>query len=333
MNRRTFLCGLTVGTMSTAFDAEAQEAREKSRTVALLWPLIDGSVIMGVNPNADAFRQGLAELGYVAGRNVSIDVTSAEGRDEALPRLAAELVRRRPDVIVTVGEFPVRTLMSVTTTIPIVVLSVGDPVGTGLVKSLTRPGGNVTALSHIAPELSAKRVELLKEIAPGISRLTMLWNPTNPHNALQLRDAQAGARSLGIDLQSIEIRNADDIEPAFATMARKRTEGFTVAADNVLYNLGKRIVERAKTHRLYAVYPDRYAGPGIGGLMSYGPVFAELWRQAGVYAGKILSGVTPADLPVQQPTKFELVINLKTAKALGLTIPQSLLLRADQLIE
>jgi putative ABC transport system substrate-binding protein len=222
--------------------------------------------------------------------------------------------------------------MRATSTIPIVVLAVGDPVRTGLVKSLTRPGGNLTAVVHIAPDLSAKRVELLKELAPRVRRVAMLWNPANPHNPLQWHATQAAAKTLGLQAYSFEVQRDEDLELAFSHVGRREVGGLIFAADNLLHNLRSRIAEQALLQRLPAVGPER-SFAHAGGLASYGPDFVEIYRQAGVYAGKILGGAKVAELPVQQPTKFDLVINLKTAKALGLTIPPSLLLRADRVIE
>jgi putative ABC transport system substrate-binding protein len=332
MDRRTFLGTLAVGLLAAPLAAEAQPPRK----VAFLAFHLLGKfpeVVPGDPdaPYAAAFREGLAESGWIVGRNTTIEVKSAEGREDSLPKLAAELVDMKPDVLVTIGEQPVRSLMRATT-LPIVVMAVGDPVGTGLVKSLVRPGGNVTAVAHVAPELSAKRIELLKELVPNISRVAMLWNPTNPHNTLQLRATQDAAHALRITLHSAKVQSADDLEPAFTAMRTNRVEGFTMAADNLLFTQRRRIVSLAQAHRLYGIYPERQE-PEIGGLMSYAALGTELWRHAGEYAGKILSGAKPGELPVIQPTKFELVINLQTAKALGLTIPPSLLLRADQVIE
>jgi putative ABC transport system substrate-binding protein len=334
MERRTFLGVIAGGLLAALLAVGAQRPAK----VAFLAPnqfLGKFPEVYPGDPDAPyalAFREGLAESGWIVGRNTTIEVKSANGCEDLLPKLAAELVDIKPDVLVTIGEEPVRALMRATAAIPIVVLNVGDPVGTGLVKSLTRPGGNVTAVAHVAPALSAKRLELLKQLEPNISRVAMLWNPTNPHNTLQLRGTQDGAHALKINLQSIEIQSVGDLERAFTTMRATRVEGFTVAADNLLFNQRRQIVRLAEAHRLYGIYPDRFL-PEVGGLMSYGPIFTAIWRHAGEYAGKILSGAKPSELPVLQPTKFELVINMRTAKALGLTVPPALLLRTDQVIE
>ncbi len=282
--------------------------------------------------NLEAFRQGLRELGYVEGRNVAIEFRSAEEKYDRLPALAAELARLDVDVIVAMTVPAIKAAKEATRTIPIIMAAVVDPVATGLVPNLARPGQNVTGLAMMAPELTGKQLEILKEIVPKLSRVALLWNPTNPGNAPQLRAAREAARVLGVRLQLLEARSPSAIDAVFGVMTRERAEGVIVLVDSMLTSHGKHIADLAGKHHLPAVYglPDLAK---TGGLIAYGVDIPELFRRSATYVAKILRGAKPADLPVEQPTKFELVINLKTAKALGLTIPQSLLLRADQVIE
>lgn len=278
-----------------------------------------------------AFRNGLVELGYVEGRNISIEYRHAEGKLERLPDLAAELVRRKVDVIVAAGLPAARAAKQATMTIPIVMTG-GDPVRTGLVASLARPGGNVTGLADATVEVSTKRLELLKEIVPTLSRVAILWNAANPTNPFQVRDTQAVAPALGVTVHPVEVDGVDDFQRAFAAIARDRADGLLVPGHPMFYSHRKRLTDLAAKSRLPTMYSRRdYAEDG--GLIAYGDNFADMYRRLAAYVDKILKGVKPADLPIEQSTKFELVINRKTAKALGLTIPPSLLLRADQVIE
>jgi putative tryptophan/tyrosine transport system substrate-binding protein len=281
----------------------------------------------------EAFRQGLRERGWVEGRNTVIEWRFAEERMERFPDLAAELVRLKVDLIVTVAGAPAaRAAKQATTTIPIVAVAISDPVGQGLVASLARPGGNVTGLATLFPELAMKRLGLLKETLPGVSRVAVLWNAANPANVLIFRGVQAAARSLGVTLQSREVRGPDDFEAAFARMSRERSDALFVLDDPLLFHRQASIVDFAARKRLPAMYPFRESVEA-GGLIAYSVNLVELHRRAAEYVDKILKGAHPGELPMEQPTTFELVINLKTAKALGLTIPPSLLQRADQVIE
>jgi ABC-type uncharacterized transport system substrate-binding protein len=279
-----------------------------------------------------SFPEGLRELGYVHGKNIAFEYRFAEDRNERLPGLASELVRSKIDLIVTHGTLATRVAKQATSTIPIVMVSTGDPVGTGLVTSLARPGGNVTGLSNIDVGLAAKRLELLKKALPKLSRVAVLRNPAYPGVELQSRETEAAARSLGIELQIVNVREPRELESAFATMANARVGALTVLADPMFLSQKKQIANLAMTQRLPSVFA-RNENVDAGGLMSYGSTLADLYRQAGTYVDKILKGARPADLPVEEPTRMYLVINRKTAKALGLTIPQELLQRADQLIE
>jgi putative ABC transport system substrate-binding protein len=279
-----------------------------------------------------AFLRGLRELGWVEGQNIAVEYRWAEGRLERLPELAAELVGLKVDAMLVGGTQAALAAKQATTTIPIVLAGIGDPVGTGLVASLARPGGNITGLSFLASELSAKQLELLKEAVPKVSRVAVLWNPTNSFHRLALRDAEAAARSLGVQLQLLEARSPNEFDSAFAVVTRKRAGALLVLADAVFLLHRTRLADLAARSRLPAMY-GLTEHAQVGGLMAYAPNFADSFRRAAGYVDKILKGAKPGDLPVEQPTKFDLVINLKTAKALGLTIPQSLLIRADQVIQ
>ena len=295
---------------------------------------VPGIGVLGTynSPFWEAFRQGLRELGYVEGRTVGIEYRWAEGRSERFPGLAAELVRLKVDVIVTWGTQAAFAAKNATRTIPIVMASSGDPVGTGLVSSLARPGGNITGSSSLSLELEGKRLELLKEVVGKLSRVAVLWNPGNPLHGVLLKETQAVAESLKVQLQLVAAQVPADFESAFAKVTRERPDALIVLSDDFFAGQRKRIVDFTAKMQVPAVY----TGSTIvhaGGLMSYGASYPELFRRAATYVDKILKGAKPADLPVEQPTKFELVINLKTAKALGLTIPQSVLIRADEVIQ
>jgi putative ABC transport system substrate-binding protein len=282
--------------------------------------------------NWGAFIQGLRDLGYVEGRNITIEHRSSEGHYERLPELAAELARLKVDVIVVPASQNAFAAKQATRTIPIVMTGDPDPVGAGLVVSLARPGGNVTGLSMLSPEMVGKELELLKEIVPRVSRVAILVNPTNPTQTLWLGHAKVAARTLGVELQALEARGPDNFERAFAAMTRERAGALFVVADGMFLLHRTRIVGLAAKHRLPAMYALR-GFVDAGGLVVYGASLSDNSRRAATYVDKILKGANPADLPIEQPTKLELVINLKTAKALGLTIPPSVLLRADEVIQ
>ncbi|KRT71644.1 MAG: hypothetical protein XU13_C0041G0021 [Candidatus Rokubacteria bacterium CSP1-6] len=282
----------------------------------------------------EAFRKGLRELGWVEGQNIVIDYRFAEGRFDRLPDLAAELVRLKVDIIVAVATQGVAAAKNATETIPIVMISgSADPVGLGFIASLARPGGNVTGLSYsVGPEILGKGLELLKEIAPKVRRVAILSNPASPVQPLFIREVKVAARSLGVQLQLLEARGPNEFDGAFAAMAKERVGALLVVADGLFILHRTRLADLAARSRLPAIYGYR-EHVEAGGLMSYGSSLRDLWRRAATYVDKILKGAKPADLPVEQPTKFELVVNLKTAKALGLTIPQSVLVRAAEVIQ
>jgi putative tryptophan/tyrosine transport system substrate-binding protein len=290
--------------------------------------------LSGGSPSTNArevFRQGLRELGYVEGKNIFIDWRFAEGKLNRLPALAAEIVRLKVDVIVTLGGRGTRAAKEATKTIPIVMAQVPDPVGDGFVASLARPGGNITGLSALGPELSGKRLELLKEAVPKLSRVAVLGTSTSPGNAQQLREVELAARALKVKLQFQDVLDPKDIETAFRTANKGRVEGVLVLSASVFVSRQTQVLDLAQKSRLPAIYyrPDFVEA---GGLMSYGVQVNDLYRRAATYVDKILKGTKPADLPVEQPTKFEFVINLKAAKQIGLTIPPNVLARADKVI-
>jgi len=286
----------------------------------------------GPSPELDAFREGLRELGCIEGQNIAIEVRFASGRVERLPELAAELVRLKVDVIVTPGTPPSLAAKQATSTIPIVFAGVADAVGAGLIASFARPGGNITGLTGISAELGGKRLELLKQVAPKASRVAVLYNPADRSNVLVLKEMQVSAPALRLTLQPLGVRGPGEFEAAFVAMSRKRAHALFVAAGVLTTEHRKAIVDLAAKSRIPAMWGERQF-VDVGGLMSYAVNFSDQVRRAATYVDKILKGAKPADLPVEQPTKFELVINMKTAKALGLTIPQSLLLRADEVIQ
>jgi putative ABC transport system substrate-binding protein len=329
MERRAFLGTMVGGLFAAPLAVEAQQAAKLYR-IGFLSPSSPSDVRR--LRFFEGFRNGLGELGYVEGQNITIESRWAAGKYDRLPGLAAELVRLKMDVIVTVAVPAIRAAREATSTIPIVMASVVDPVATGLVASLARPGGNITGLSNMAPQLVGKQLEMLKEVVPKASRAAVLWNPANLGNAPQLRAAEVAARTLGVRLQPVEARGPSEIDSAFAAMTKEGAGAVVVLVDVLFVDQRTRIANLAATHRLPAVYgtPEPVEA---GGLMAYGPSFLYNYRRAAVYVDKILKGAKPADLPIEQPTKFELVVNLKTAKALGLTIPQSLLSRADEVIQ
>jgi len=324
------LAGLSCGAFAPP--ASAQQAGQVPR-VGILSPASPTSADRSPSDLAvlfSAFRDNLRELGYVDGQNIKIESRWAEGNYERLPGLAAELVRLKVAVIVTYGTPASQAAKRATGTIPIVMAAIIDPVVSGLVTSLARPGGNITGNSMMSPDLVEKQLQILKEVVPRVSRVALLYNPANPGNAPQVQHAQEAARALGVRLQLLEVKTPADIDSAFAAMTGE--QAIIVLVDAMLQNNRARITDLAARHRLPAVYGlSDY--PEAGGLLAYGPNRLDLFRRAAIYVAKILKGAKPGDLPVEQPTKFELVINLKTAKTLGLTIPRSLLVRADQLIQ
>jgi len=308
--------------------AEAQQAKK----VARIGYLSFGSPST-IPARIEAFRQGLRELGYVEGKNIFIEWRSAEGNADHLPSLAAELVRLKVDVIVTNGPYSTRAAKAATVNIPIVMAAVGDPVGDGIVASLARPGGNITGLSSVAPELSGKRLELLKEIVPKLSRVAVFGSSTSPNTAGALREVELAAGALKVKVQYLDVLSPKDIETAFRAAVKGRADAMLWQVAAGVANANRtQILELAVKSRLPAIYANQRTVEA-GGLMSYGVINLDLDRRAATYVDKILKGAKPADLPVEQPTKFELIINLKAAKQIGLRIPPNVLVRADKVIK
>ena len=327
MERRTFLAMVPGSVLAAPLAAEGQQAAKTPRIGYLAMNLASSPHLI------EAFRQGLRDLGYVEGRNVVIESRDAAGKYERLPALAAELVSLKVDLIVAAAYQATLAAKTATETIPIIMVAVADPVRVGLIASLVRPGGNITGLALFAgTEIVGKHLELLKEAVPNLSRVAILSNPANPMHAFRLREVEVAGRSLRVQLQILKAQGPEEFDSAFAAMTRERAGALYVVGDPTFVQHRRRFAELAARNRLPAVYElKEYAE--AGGLMVYGPSTLEMFRRAATHVDKVLKGAKPGELPVEQPTKFELVINLKTAKALGLTIPPSLLLRADQVIE
>ena len=328
MDRRRFLLTSLAGSIAAPCVGESQQSSQADRKPRVGYLGTRTLVDFGV----DAFRQGLRELGWVEGQNLLIEYRFAQGRLDRLPDLAAELVRLKVDLIVAQATPGAAAAKRATKTIPIVMVPVGDPVALGLIASLARPGGNMTGVSLGGLAIVGKQLEVLHEIAPTRRRVTFLLNPANPTLPLATRDGNAAAQSLGLQLQHREARGPDELESAFAMMAKERTEALVVMADTMFVLHRQRLADLALRARLPAAYGWR-EHVEAGGLVSYGPSLRDLFRRGAMFVDRILKGAKPGDLPVEEPTKYELLINLKAAKALGLTVPSSLLLRADQVIE
>jgi ABC-type uncharacterized transport system substrate-binding protein len=327
IERRSFIRTVGFGVLAAPLAAEGQQAGKVPR-IAVLW----GGNATFAEPYVEAGRRAIGELGYVEGKNFITEPRFAERKPGAIDVLAADLVRLRVDAIVAAGDPAIRSAQRVTTTIPIVMVAAGDPVRAGFVTSLARPGGNITGMTFLSRELSAKRLEILKEAVPTLSRVAVLWNPDNPGGQINFDATAAAAKDLGLTLQSMEARAVADLERAFGAMD-KNIQGVIVLTDPVTANFAGRVVaDLATKHRVPTVC-ELVEFTKEGGLVSYGPSLRLMAQRTAVYIDRILKGAKPAELPVEQPTKFELAVNLKTAKTLGLTIPQSLLLRADELIE
>ncbi len=327
-SRRAFLLAAATWPALAWAGAVRAQAPAKVRRIGLLSPFSPSDTALW----HQAFRLGLRDLGWVEGKNISIEYRYAEGRSDRLPDLAADLVRLKVDVIVASASTDALAAQKATRAIPIVMVGGGDPVAIGLVESLARPGGNVTGLSPMTSELGGKRLELLKEMLPKLSRVAVLWNPQNVGSPLAWKEIQLPARQLGVQLHSLEVRSPNDFDKAFEDATRARAGALFIMPDPMFITNLKRIAGLAAKSRLPSIFQwSEFAD--AGGLVTYGPDRADMFRRAAAFVDKILKGAKPGDLPIEQPTKFELVINLKTAKALGLTIPQSVLLRADEVIQ
>ena len=327
VDRRRFLLTTLAGALVAPVAAEAQQAGKVYR-IGFLGNSTEALEANLVGP----FREGLRERGYVEGRDLTIEYRWAEGAYERFPALIAELIALKSDIIVTAGTPAALAVKRTTTTIPVVMAAVGDPIGTGLVKSLARPGGNLTGLVAIAPDLEGKRLELLTQIVPKLSSVAFLANPANPLHVTSEKQASAAAKALHLKVVFYSVRAEGEFDHAFQAIVGQRSGALVMLADRLFLHHRARIVEFTARHRLPAVYAYSELVQ-IGGLMSFGPSYPEMHRRAAYYVDRILKGAKPADLPVEQPTKYEFVINFKTAKALGLTIPPALLARADRVID
>ena len=321
MDRRAFVIGLGV-ILAAPLAADAEQAGKVYRIG-----------ILESSPLWEPFHQRLRELGYIEGQNLVVEKRRVtEGKPEQISVMARQLVEMKVEVIATAGAVATGAAKRATTSIPIVMIAGGDPVGIGLVQSLARPGGNVTGSSVLGPETAMKRLGLLKDLMPRLSKFALLWNASNPANRIYERDTGSAARSLNVTMQSVPVTHPGELEQAFAVIERERPNAMIVSGDLILQVHMGRVIDFARRTQLPVMYQNPEQAKS-GGLLAYGANFAELFRRGADYTDRILKGAKPSELPVEQPTKFELVINLKTAKALGLTIPPSLLLRADQVIE
>jgi len=331
MRRRQFIT-LLGGAAAAAWPlaARAQQAASPIRRVGILMPqsatAAEGGELLG------AFRQGLTELGWIEGQNIAFEYRSSDGKEEVLPKLAAELVQLRLDAILADGTPATQAAKNATQSIPIVMALSNDPIGSGFIASLAHPGGNVTGLSLQVAELAGKQLQLLTEIVPRLARLAVLSNPLNPSHVFLVQQMQAAARSFGVTLNVVEAAAPDQLDSAFAVIAAAHADGLVSLPDGMLFGQHSRIATLTAASHLPALFPDKESVKA-GALMAYGPSVTASFHRAAAYVDKILRGANPADLPVEQPTTFELVINLKTSKALGLTVPQTLLVAADEVIE
>jgi putative ABC transport system substrate-binding protein len=326
LHRRAFIAALG-STVAWPLAARAQPAGRIPRIGFM------GNSTAAMEANlVGPFRDGLRELGYEEGRNILIEYRWADGNYQRFPALIAELLAANVDVIVTAGTPAALAVKNAMTTVPLVMVAVGDPVGTGLIASLSRPGGTMTGLSSIAPDLEGKRLELLREVAPRLSRVALFWNPLNPFHDVSLKQARAAAQTLRIELQLLAVRVPQDLDQAFAAIVKDKPDALLLLADRVFLHNRARMMEFAAKHRLPNINAYRELVE-VGGLMSYGPSYEYMHKRAALFVDKILKGANPGELPVEQPTKFTLIVNLKAAKALGLELPPTLLARADEVIE
>jgi putative ABC transport system substrate-binding protein len=324
MNRREFIT-LVGGAAAWPVTARAQSKIPRIGFLGNSTAALEANLL-------DAFREGLRELGYEEGRNIIIEYRWADGKYDHFPVLVAELIAAKVDAIVTAGTPAALAVKNATTTVPLVMVAVGDPIGTGLVPSLARPGGNLTGLSSIAPDLEGKRLQLLREVTPALSYVAMFINSLNPFHVSSMKQAHDAAQAMGIKLQLHDIRKSEDLDEAFAAIRKERPDALLILADRVFLHNRERIVDFANEQRLPNVNAYKELVE-VGGLMSYGPSYEDMHKRAAIYVDKILKGAKPADLPIEQPSKFTFIVNIKAAKTLGVTVPSQLLGLADQLIE
>jgi ABC-type uncharacterized transport system substrate-binding protein len=327
MKRREFitLLGGAVATWSLATHARAQAKIPRVGFMGNSTAALEANLV-------DAFREGLRELGYEEGHNIVIEYRWADGQYERFPALVTELIAAKVDVIVTAGTPAALAVKKATTTVPLVMVAVGDPVGTGLVPSLARPDGNLTGLSSVAPDLEGKRLELLREIVPSVSRVAVFFNSVNPFHVASMRQAQVAGETLGIKVQQHDIRKSEDLDEAFAAIRKERPDALLILADRVFLHNRQRMMDFTQEQRLPNVNAYKELVEA-GGLISYGPSYEDMHKRAAIYVNKILKGAKPGNLPIEQPTKFTLVVNLKAAKALGISMPPTVLSRADEVVE
>ena len=326
MRRREFIITLLGGVAVTW--PLAANAQSKTPRIGFM-----GNSTAALEANlVDAFREGLREHGYEEGRNIVVEYRWADGKYERFPALVAELIAANVEVIVTAGTPAALAMKKATTTVPLVMVAVGDPVGTGLVPSLARPGANLTGLSSVAPDLEGKRLQLLREVVPTLSHVAMFINSLNPFHVSSMRQARAAAQTMGIKLQLHDIRKSEDLDDAFAAIRKERPDAVLILADRVFLHNRERMIDFTKEQRLPNVNAYKELVE-VGGLMSYGPSYEDMHKRAAIYVDKILKGAKPADLPIEQPSKFTFIVNLKAAKALGVTVPSQLLGLADELID
>jgi putative tryptophan/tyrosine transport system substrate-binding protein len=327
MRRRDFIT-LVGSAAAMPLVARAQQPNSTIRRIGILIP----ESMLAARGLLEAFRQGLKEMGWVEGQNIAFEYRSADGKGDALPKIAAELAQSRLDAILAEGTTAIQAAKDATQSIPIVMATSNDPVASGLITTLNQPGGNVTGLSLQSSQLAGKRLQLLTEIVPKLARLVVLSNPTNPSHALAVQEMRAAAQSFGVGLGVVEASAPDKFDSALATVAAARADCLVVLPDAVFFGQHRQIVARTAASHLPALFPEKEVVEA-GGLMAYGPSVPASFRRAAAYVDKILRGAKPADLPVEQPTTFEFAINLKTAKALGLAVPQTLLVAADEVVE
>jgi putative ABC transport system substrate-binding protein len=326
MDRRTFMASMVGGILAAPRAARAQQTGKIYR-VGLLW---DSPAMF---PDAiEAFRRGLRDLGWVEGQNIAIEYRWTGGRFERIHALAAELVRLKVDVIVTPSSLYTGAAKQATSMIPVVFLSHADPIGSGHIASLAQPGGNITGLSLMMTETNVKLLELFKEVIPGLTRVAVIWDPATPSHGPGLKAVEAAGRALGLQIQAVAVHSTTEFDGAFSAIVREHAGGVLVLSTPLFIAESRRLADLAMTHKLPSMFGPRVHAE-TGGLLSFGPDRADLWRRGAIYVDKILKGAKPGDLPVEQPTKFELIINLKTARRLGLTIPQLMLVRANEVIQ
>src|SRR6476659_3848859 len=325
MRRREFIALLGGVAVTWPLAANAQSKTPRNGFMSNSTAALEANLV-------DAFREGLREHGYEEGRNIVIEYRWADGKYERFPALVAELIAANVEVIVTAGTPAALAMKKATTTVPLVMVAVGDPVGTGLVPSLARPGANLTGLSSVAPDLEGKRLQLLREVVPTLSHVAMFINSLNPFHVSSMRQARAAAQTMGIKLQLHDIRKSEDLDDAFAAIRKERPDAVLILADRVFLHNRERMIDFTKEQRLPNVNAYKELVE-VGGLMSYGPSYEDMHKRAAIYVDKILKGTKPAALPIEQPSKFTFIVNLKAAKALGVTVPSQLLGLADELID